>query len=482
MSEPPSFALLLAAFQTEIIPQSSSVTFVIWRVLLALGLLLLSGMFFAGLSAVTNLIKHNHDDDPEVKYLPLLKRPEHAVISLQLGRALSTFSYAVIAVMTLYSLFNAAFVNVFAGGTWALILAFLIAAYLYVLIVMQLVSVSAESFPVRTLKLLHFPLRVWQVMTYPLTLLVRQLTQPLIDAIIARTPPPERQQTLKRLLHESLNSSALDEHERLLLKNVFEFSESVAHDLMVPRPDVVWVSVEQELKQVLEVVSTSGHTRFPLCEKGPDSVIGYLHAKDLAFLQGTYLPAQVDLRQLVRPVAFVPGAARAMTLLERFQEERSHMAVVVDEFGGMSGIITLEDLLEELVGEIRDEFDVEEPEVKTLASGDVIVDGGVRLDDLECDLGVSFGEVEEDTIGGFVFGRLAREVMQGDSVDISGAKLVVEAVEGLRVTQVRIVMPLRQDEQLQDASQLQERPAFQPQFLSGESNLVLAINDLRIKK
>jgi CBS domain containing-hemolysin-like protein len=113
--------------------------------------------------------------------------------------------------------------------------------------------------------------------------------------------------------------------------------------------------------------------------------------------------------------------------------------VVVDEFGSMAGIVTLEDLLEELVGDIQDEFDVEETEVRPLESGEVLVDGSVHLEDLEHDLGISFGEVEEDTLGGFIFGRLARSVQAGDEVEIEGATLRVEAVEGLRVTRVRII-------------------------------------------
>ena len=295
-------------------------------------------------------------------------------------------------------------------------------------------------------------LRPWQLLSTPLLALIRLLSKTLLRLLspylhmmdnealpdgVAAVPVANPQQLLESLRHSNLD-------ERKLLSNVLEFSNTSARDIMVPRPDVVWLNASGSLGSILDRIHNSGHTRFPVCEDSPDNVIGYLHAKDLNALIKHHSSIAIDVRQLVRPVAFVPEAAKAMTLLKRFQEEHSHLAIVVDEFGGMSGVVTLEDLLEELVGDIRDEFDVEEPDIRTLESGEIIVDGGMRLEELEKTLGLYFGDAEEDTIGGYIFGQLAREVHPGEQLLLPNAILRVEAVEGLRITHVRIIFQASQ--------------------------------------
>ena len=322
---------------------------------------------------------------------------------------------------------------------------------LYVGLIGQLVKPLASRNAYRTLHTLSPPLRCWQVITYPFASAAVWASRMLLQSFGLKSDSElSKGEVLKRLLEDSLRSSDLDEQEKKLLTNVIDFSETRANDIMVPRPDVMWLSLDTRFEQVMKLVSESGHTRFPVCDGSPDKVIGYLHAKDLTPFQRRVRPGRLDLRRLARPVAFVPETARAITLLKRFQEQRSHLAVVVDEFGGMSGVITLEDLLEELVGEIRDEFDVEEPDMQLLESGELIVDGAVRLDELEETLRLDFGDVEEETIGGYIFGRLAREVEVGEELTVKGATLRVEEVEGLRVTLVRIIPTLDETEDAAD--------------------------------
>jgi CBS domain containing-hemolysin-like protein len=283
---------------------------------------------------------------------------------------------------------------------------------------------------------------------------------------LLRLDQPRAEGSLKQLLDKSIRAAELDEHEQELVGNVFAFKETTAGEVMVPRPDVDWLSVDQPLEQLLAKVSESGHTRFPLCDGGVDNVIGYLHAKDLAPLFRLAPGQAADLRSLARPVAFVPEAGRAISALRRLQRERSHLAIVVDEFGGMAGIVTLEDLLEELVGDIQDEFDEPTLAIQALDNGEWIVDGAVRLDDLE-ELGLRFGTAQEGTVGGYIFGRLAREVAPGDEVLIAGAALRVEAVEGLRVTRVRVISAPPATEELEElgepeVAKLQQRLQPEP--------------------
>ncbi|HEX7021878.1 MAG TPA: hemolysin family protein [Trueperaceae bacterium] len=369
----------------------------------------------------------------------LLAQPLNTLASAQLGRTIAVLGFAWLTAPPVYRLLLGAFGQGTVAALVSAVLTLILLAVLVVTLVQQPVRAVAGSDPARTIHTLAQPLRIWQALSYPFTAIVVWLSRPLRRAIgEGGTTAASRPEILRRLLDENLKASELDEAEQMLLSNVFEFSTTIAHEMMVPRPDVVWISTEATLEQVRARLNDSGHTRFPLCDGSPDKVVGYLHAKDLAFLQSAHLPEHLDLRKLARPVAFVPESARAMTLLKRFQEERSHLAVVVDEFGGMAGVLTLEDLLEELVGEIQDEFDVEEPDVLTLETGELLVDGSVRLEELEDALDIDFGEVEEETVGGFIFGRLAREVNLGEELEVPGAVLRVEDVEGLRVTRVRV--------------------------------------------
>lgn len=395
-----------------------------WRTLGALALLLIAAAFSLGLSAASQGPRLRGAQERQA----LL-----GLASLQLGRSLAAFGFVLFGFAPL-----AGALGQMMGGSspaWlaAVLLAAALLALLYVLVVLQLAKLVADARGPAVARAWQPLFAFWRRFSYPLSALVvgfgARLRQRLGSA-----SPELRSDALRELLSEEVDVES-DQQVRRLLRNVLEFTDAAAGDMMTPRPDVVWIWLGARLNEVLAQVRDSGHTRFPLCDGTPDKVIGYLHARDLVFLRPD---SAFDLRKLARPVAFVPETARAMTLLKRFQQERAHVAVVVDEFGGMSGIITLEDILEELVGEIQDEFDVEEIEIRALEGGDLLVDGGAHLDELEASLGLTFGEVEEETLGGYIFGRLAREVRPGDELSVLGALLRVEAVDGLRVTQVRI--------------------------------------------
>jgi putative hemolysin len=315
------------------------------------------------------------------------------------------------------------------AGQVLLLLASMFLAYLVMLL---LGRVAATAAPAGVIRAMRLPLRGWSFLAAPLIALSYRT-----DSWVQRRSRRSAEDTGERL-EALLEASGLGDEDLKLISNALRFRDRSVGELMVPRPDVTWLSANDDAARARRLASESGHSRFPLCLDSPDQVIGYVHVRDLE-LRGFSATGQ-DLRAIARPVSFVPETAEAMSLLRRFQREKSHMAVVVDEFGGMAGIVTLEDLLEELVGEIRDEFDQEEEvDVTLLRNGEVLVDGAVRLDDLERGYGLDFGDVEEETVGGFIFGRLAREVSAGDEVGLEGAVLRVEGVEGLRVTRVRVI-------------------------------------------
>jgi CBS domain containing-hemolysin-like protein len=208
----------------------------------------------------------------------------------------------------------------------------------------------------------------------------------------------------------------------------------MARQIMVPRGDVVYLSTEKTLEENLDAARRSGHTRFPFCEGDLDHVVGLIHIKDLFRANGL----TTDLRQVMREMAFVPETLELDRLLRRMRTEKAHMAAVLDEYGGVSGIVTLENVIEEIVGEIQDEFDAEPPELVQKGPHTYMVSGSMLVDDLEQALGVEFSERDEDTVGGVVLSELGGPPSVGDTVELPPLSIEVREVEMNRIQQVRV--------------------------------------------
>jgi CBS domain containing-hemolysin-like protein len=239
-----------------------------------------------------------------------------------------------------------------------------------------------------------------------------------------------------RLLLSSSHASHLSLQKRELLDNIFELSHRVARQLIIPRQDVVYLSIARPLTENLRLARRSGHTRFPLCEGDLDHVIGVIHIKDL-FRRERPL---TSLQEVAREIAFVPETLELDRLLKRMRTERFHMAAVIDEYGGVSGVVTLEDVIEEIVGQIQDEFDVENPEILDQGDGIYVVSGGVLVEDLEKALGVEFSKRDEDTIGGVVLSELGRNPAVGDKVELGPITIEVLEVQLNRVSTVQVTV------------------------------------------
>ena len=269
-------------------------------------------------------------------------------------------------------------------------------------------------------------------------------TEPLFSA------PVLTEDDLREIV-ESINpTSDLVEDEREMIYSIIEFSETVAREVMTPRTDVHAVEVNASIGEVAEVIRTSGHTRIPVYHETIDNIVGIVHAKDILAALATGNSAK--LSDLMRPALFIPESKSLQQLLAEFRSGKTQMAVVQDEFGGTAGVVTIEDLVEEIVGEIVDEYD-EEPEVIQLPDGRFSVDGRMNLDDLNGEIGLSIHSEEYDTVGGFVFGLFGRQPQQGESVVWEGWRLVVENTDGRRVRRV-IIEQLPQEEEREVASRV----------------------------
>ena len=292
---------------------------------------------------------------------------------------------------------------------------------------------KAES----TSLLVAFPLYFFYKITYPVIWLLNQASNRLLK-LIGISPATEGEllhdEEELRLLLSSSKDSQLSTQKRELLDNIFELSHRMARQIMLPRQDVIYLSTERPLAENLRLARRSGHTRFPLCEGDLDHVIGLIHIKDI-FHRERPLNA---LTEVAREIAFVPETLELDRLLKRMRTERFHLAAVIDEYGGVSGIVTLEDVIEEIVGSIQDEFDVERPELVEKGDGVYQVSGGMLVEDLEEALGVELSERDEDTIGGVVLSELGRNPAVGDRVELGPVTIEVLEVQLNRVATVRI--------------------------------------------
>jgi len=237
--------------------------------------------------------------------------------------------------------------------------------------------------------------------------------------------------------------ASLDGKARAMIRGVVELSETTVKEIMVPRTDVTFVSTDSSPEEIVLAVGQSGHSRIPVFHQTMDNIIGVLYAKDL--LRYTIPPAagtgeDFDLEKITRRAYLVPETKRVDELLREFQLRHVHMAVVVDEYGGTSGVVCMEDVIEEIVGDIQDEFDDEEDEIQQVGAGVYLCDARVRLDELNKYPGLTLPEDDFDTLGGFVFDLFGKIPVKYEKESFGDADFVIQEMEGHRVAFVKIIV------------------------------------------
>jgi putative hemolysin len=249
----------------------------------------------------------------------------------------------------------------------------------------------------------------------------------------------EKQEEFLNGLEQHRTEGVLDREEQRMIEHVLELSETTADEIMTPRTDIVALEVNSNLQTILETINIAGHTRVPVYEDNIDNIVGLIYAKDLLAEIGKN-PADFKLRDKMREAYFVPETKPLRVLLHEFQNKKQHIAIVLDEYGGTAGIITLEDILEELVGEITDEYEKTPPEpIKEVDQDTIEVDARTYIDDLNDQLELNLPEDEDyDTIGGFVFSRLGYIPKAGESFDYENLKFSITSAEPRRIKHIRI--------------------------------------------
>ena len=242
----------------------------------------------------------------------------------------------------------------------------------------------------------------------------------------------------KAVASEDDETPRLEEEKRELMHSIFELGETTAKEVMVPRIDMIMAEGAQTTREVLELIAKHGHSRIPVYDESVDRILGVVHVKQLVQNGNHADGGDPPIRGAVHDVLFVPESKKIDELLREFQEKKTHLAIVVDEYGGTSGMVTIEDVLEEIVGEIEDEWDREEKLVEQLPNGTYRVAAKIDLDDLNEELNIQLPAENSDTLGGFIYELAGRVPSQGESVDYQNLRFLIDRVHRQRIVRVRI--------------------------------------------
>ncbi len=385
--------------------------------------------------------------------LRIVSDPPRFIAAMQLGVTGASLAIGALGEQVLAKVFDPIFASVVAFA-----LAFLIITFLHVVVGELVPKGVALGYSERTALAVSAPVRGFFVVFKPLIWVLQRSSEAILRALGLQPPGGEvdvySEAELKMLLSRSTEEGELEQQEQEMLYKVFDFADKEVSAVMVPRPEVVALSVELPPEEALSAVIESPYTRYPVYRGTLDEIVGILHVRDLFSALVDRGIGGVQLEHLLRPAYIVPETKDLAALLAEFRKANQHMAIVVDEYGDLEGIVTLEDLLEEIVGEIEDEFDLPDESIERLEDGRIRIHGTFPIDDFNEQFQRSLPIEDYHTIGGFVFGMLGRAPEPGDEVSHDGVRFKVVEVEGSRIEMLEVELePNEPDERaLEQAS------------------------------
>ena len=385
--------------------------------------------------------------------LRITSNPPRFIAAMQLGVTATSLAIGALGEPVLARIFDpvlAAFL--------AFALAFLIITFLHVVIGELVPKGVALGYSERTALAVSSPVRGFFVVFKPLIWVLQRSSEAILRGLGLEPPGGEMEvyseAELKMLLSRSTEEGELERQEQEMLYKVFDFADKEVSAVMVPRPEVVALSVDLPPEEALAAVIESPYTRYPVYRGSLDEVVGVLHVRDLFSALVDRGISGVQVEQLLRPAHIVPETKDLAALLTEFRRTNQHMAIVVDEYGDLEGIVTLEDLLEEIVGEIEDEFDLPDESVERLEDGRMRIDGTFPIDDFNEQFGTSLPIEDYHTIGGFVFGLLGRAPEPGAEAEHDGCHFKVIDTQGSRIDRLEVEFTPHEPEEhrLEEAS------------------------------
>jgi CBS domain containing-hemolysin-like protein len=406
-------------------------------------LILLNGFFVAAEYALvtarrTRIIELHHQGNKRARaVLRITGDPPQFIAAMQLGVTLTSLGIGALGEQALAHAFDKWMATVL-----AVLIAYLILTFAHVVIGELVPKGVALGHAEGTALWVSAPVRAFFTLFAPFVWVLRKATEGVLHALGLESPGAERdplsEAELRMLLSRSSAEGEIEHEEQQMIDKVFVFGDKDAADVMVPRPEVVAVSAELPSTEALDAVLNSPYTRYPVYRESLDDIIGVLHVRDLFTAVNGRAVADVKLGEIIRPAYIVPETKDLASLLQEFRRTNNHFAIVVDEYGGTAGICTLEDLLEEIVGEIEDEFDVPEEQLEQVDDDTWRVDGMFPIDEFNERFGTDLPDDDYHTLAGFVFGQLGRAAQPGDDVSWDGMRFDVLEVDGNRIEKIAV--------------------------------------------
>jgi CBS domain containing-hemolysin-like protein len=440
--------------------------------LVAVGVLILLNAFFVaaeyGLVTArrTRIVELQHQGNRRARdVLRITSDPPHFIAAMQLGVTLTSLGIGALGEVALSRLFDRAISTVL-----AVIFAYLILTFLHVVIGELVPKGIALGHSEGTALFVSAPVRFFFIVMRPVVWFLEAATELVLKWLGLKPPGADddvlSEAELRMLVSRSTEGGEIEQQEQEMLYKVFDFADKEAKDVMVPRPEVVALSIDLPPEQCLEAVMDSPYTRYPVYRESLDNVVGILHVRDLFRALRDRGMHEVKVEDIIRPAHIVPETKDLAALLAEFRRANQHMAIVVDEYGDMEGIVTLEDLLEEIVGDIEDEFDLPDESIEQIDEDTVIIDGTFPIDDFNERFKTEMPDEDYHTMAGFVFGLLGRQPEAGDTINHDGMRFDVLEIEGSRILKLAVTFEQRREQRDRDDV---EREALEAELFDAEN-------------
>lgn len=399
-------------------------------------LLLLSAFFSATETAIFSVnkvrIRHLAEEGNRQALLTkrLLEQPGRLISTILIGNNLVNIGATALATTVAISIFGGAGAGIATGVMAVMILVF------GEITPKTLASRRSEDIALRMSGYINRLGFVLSPLIYVLNLLTNTLVR-LLDGS-KKEDHSITEEELRMLVNVGEEEGLIDQDEREMIDSIFEFDDTLVREVMVPRIDIIAINVAETLENAVSLVIKVGHSRIPVYEETVDNIIGVIYAKD--FLQTYFEPnrAKVNLKKLMRPAYYVPESKKVRDLFAELRKEKVHMAIILDEYGGTAGLVTIEDVIEEIVGDIQDEYDQEEKVIESLSDGSLLVDARAPICDINEIMEIALPDDEFETISGLVFHNLGRLPYEGQELDIEGLHVKVERIIGRRIEKLRL--------------------------------------------
>jgi CBS domain containing-hemolysin-like protein len=406
-------------------------------VLLLAAFLCLSALFSAGEFAFFSVSRSELEEENSRRArlaLKMLSAPQELMIKLLVSSSFCNVLVALFALRIAWRAYPEGTGRMIAAGVGLLIVAIMIA-----ILTRLLPRIYVAHDPVSAVVAVARPVYVLFLPLYPFVKGVYVLTQGLFLAGAQAREMVLKAGQLRAIAKAEGEGAGIGSDEQDMINGIFEMRDTLAREVMVPRIDMVCAEATTTVDEAMKVISEGGHSRIPVYNKTVDNIIGILHARDL---MGVIAGGEVTspISGMLRNAYFIPESMKVDSLLKELRKRKTHMAIVVDEFGGVVGLVTLEDVLEEIVGEIYDEYEEEEKLVQVVNPDEVLVDGKTHIEELNEILGTELTKEEDyDTIAGYLYNLLGKVPSQGDEFEADGLRFVVDRVAGQRIERVRII-------------------------------------------